>query len=112
MLLAGSLHSLQRDIERLSNKVQHTINKQPAPEEQQQLTAQCDRLLRCYTTLRNSQPQVGGLAWMTQEPPGSTVGNMNQRIVQLEAALAAEQRCFTAFCESFHCSLQHGMWQF
>lgn len=91
-MVAGSLHSLQRDIERLSEKIQHSISKQPTTEEPQQLAAQCDRLFRCYTTLRNSQPQGGGWAWMAEEPPGTTVGNLNQKIAQLEAALASEQR--------------------
>lgn len=92
---AGGLHSLQQDIERLSSKLQHSINKQPTAEEKQQLAAQCDRLLRCYTALRNSQPQVGGWAWIAEEPPGTIVGNLNQKIAQLEAALAVEQRCST-----------------
>lgn len=95
MLTAGSLHSLQQDIERLSSKMQHSICQQPTADQKQQLAAQCDRLVRSYTTLRNSQPQVAGLAWMAEEPPGTTVGNLNQKVAQLEAALAAEQRCTT-----------------
>lgn len=95
MPIAGGLHSLQQDIERLSSKLQHSVNKQSNAQEKQQLAAQCDRLLRSYTTLRNSQPQVGGWAWIAEEPPGTTVGNLNQKVAQLEAALAAEQRCST-----------------
>lgn len=30
---------------------------------------------------------------MAEESPGTTVGNLNQRIADVEAALAAEQRC-------------------
>ena len=92
VLIAGGLLSLQ-DIERLSSKMQYSFNKQPTAEEKQHLAAQCDRLLRCYTTLCNSQPQVGGWAWIAEEPPGTTVGNLNQKVAQLEAALAAEHRC-------------------
>ena len=75
--------------------MQHSIKQQTNANEKQQLAAQCDRLLRCYTTLRKSQPQVSGWAWTAEEPPGTTVGNLNQKVAQLEAALDAEQRCST-----------------
>ena len=96
MLIAGGLHSLQQDIERLSSKMQHSISQQPTADEKQHLAAQCDRLIRCYTTLHNSQPKVGGWEWMAEEPSGSTVGNLKQKVAELEAALAAEQRCSTS----------------
>lgn len=40
---------------------------------------------------------------MTAEPPGTTVGNLNQKVAQLEAALASEPRylCFF-FTEVFN----------
>lgn len=105
MLTAGSLHSLQQDIERLSSKVQHSVSQQPTADQEQQLAAQCDRLVRCYTTLCNSQPQVGRWAWMVEEPPGTTVGNLNQKVAQLEAALAVEQRCTTTSDCVFGCTM-------
>lgn len=40
---------------------------------------------------------------MAEEPPGTTVGNMNQKVAQLEAVLAAEQRCSTASDCVFGC---------
>ena len=79
-------------MEKLSSKLQQSISSPPDADEKQHLAGQCDRLLRNFTTLRNSQPQVGGWAWMAEEPSGTTVGNLKQTIAELQALLAAEQR--------------------
>lgn len=95
MLHTGSLHCLQADINRLSTKLQRsaTSSKGLVPDESlKQLSAQCDRLMRNRVTLRNSQPLPSAWGWMGEEPYGTTVGNLNQRIAALEDALDAEKR--------------------
>ena len=98
---AGSLHSFQADIERLSDKLQSmstgaqsNIDRREDSEDTdwQQLSAQCDRLMRNSITLHSSQPGFSSWAWMAEDPPGTTVGNLKQRIKSLEESLAAVQR--------------------
>ncbi|DBA79551.1 TPA: hypothetical protein ACH3X1_008250 [Trebouxia sp. C0004] len=99
---AGSLHSLQADINRLSAKLQQSTTSSKGlvtDESLKQLSAQCDRLMRNRITLRNSQPLPSAWGWMGEEPPGTTVGNLNQRIAALEDALDAEKREKTALAE-------------
>ncbi|KAA6426009.1 MAG: hypothetical protein FRX49_03861 [Trebouxia sp. A1-2] len=99
---AGSLHCLQADINRLSTKLQRsaTSSKGLVPDESlKQLSAQCDRLMRNRVTLRNSQPLPSAWGWMGEEPYGTTVGNLNQRIAALEDALDAEKREKAALAE-------------
>lgn len=95
MLHTGSLHSLQADINRLSAKLQQstTTGKGLATDGSwKQLSAQCDRLMRNRITLRNSQPSSSAWGWMGEEPPGTTVGNLNQKVAALEDALDAGKR--------------------
>ena len=95
MFHTGSLHSLQADINRLSTKLQQsaTTSKGLVTDESlKQLSAQCGRLMRNRITLRNSQPLPLAWGWMGEEPPGTTVGNLNQKISALEDALDAEKR--------------------
>ena len=61
----------------------------------EQLSAQCDRLMRNGVTLRNSQPGPTSWAWMGEEPPGTALGNLKQKIASLEEALATERRYST-----------------
>ncbi|KAL0050976.1 hypothetical protein WJX82_011428 [Trebouxia sp. C0006] len=99
---AGSLHSLQADINRLSTKLQQgtTSSKGLVTDESwKQLSAQCDRLMRNRVLLCNSQPLPSAWGWMGEEPPGTTVGNLNQRIAALEDALDAEKREKVALAE-------------
>ena len=94
-LHTGSLHSLQTDIEQLSRKLQHgmaTSKQSMADTSWEHLLAQCDRLMRHRVTLRNSQPYCNSWAWMAEEPPGTTVGNLKKNVASLEASLAAVQR--------------------
>ncbi len=122
MFHTGSLHSLQADINRLSTKLQQSTTSSKGPvtdrslqadinrlstklqqsttsskglvtdESWKQLSAQCDSLMRNRVTLRNSQPLPSAWGWMGEEPPGTTVGNLNKRIAALEDALDAEKR--------------------
>ncbi len=95
MFHTGSLHSLQADINRLSTKLQQSTTSSKGlmtDESWKQLSAQCDRLMRNRITLRNSQPLPSAWGWMGEEPPGTTVGNLNERIAALEDALNAEKR--------------------
>ena len=95
MFHTGSLHSLQADINQLSTKLQQSATSSKGlvtDESWKQLSAQCDRLMRNRVTLRNSQPLPSAWGWMGEEPPGTTVGNLNQRIAALEDALDAEKR--------------------
>ncbi len=93
---AGSLHSLQADIERLSTKLQQSMTSSKAQARQdlswEQLSAQYERLMRHRVTLRNSQPAQGSWAWMAEEPLGTTVGDMKQKIAALEGSLTTVQR--------------------
>ncbi len=95
MFDTGSLHSLQADINRLSSKLQQSATSSKGlvtDESWKQLSAQCNRLMRNRVALRNSQPLPSAWGWMGEEPPGTTVGNLNQRIAALEDALDAEKR--------------------
>ena len=58
--------------------------------------------MRNRVTLRNSQPYCNSWAWMAEEPPGTTVGNLKKNIASLEASLAAVQRYL-----AYHISLLH-----
>ena len=96
---AGSLHSLQSDIERLSHRLSSSLSgpEHRKPDELQLLSAQADRLVRQSITLHHSDPcQDHGhnsWQWLVAEPVGTTVGSLQHRIASLEAALADSQRC-------------------
>ena len=92
---AGSLHTLQADIERLSTQMQHSLTssrKGASDAAWQQLSAQHERLARTKITLCNSPPMCVNWGWMGAEPPGTTVGDLRQKVAALEGSLSAVQR--------------------